>query len=132
MSGLLRQRARSNGDEQLIPLINIVFLLLVFFMVAGQIAAPFNRQLELPGVAAGTPIENGPRVLEVDADGAVTLGEQPLPLEDISAAVEGASAVAVRADRRATAAMLQNVLLQVRAAQVNTITLHTRLRTAEL
>lgn len=132
MSALLRPRQRPNGDDQLIPLINIVFLLLVFFMVAGQIAAPFNRQLELPPAAPGTAPERGPRVLEVDADGAVTLGEQPLALNDITAAVRGASAVAVRADRRATAAMLQQVLLQVRAAEVVTITLHTRVRTAEL
>lgn len=132
MSALLRPRRRSGGDEQLIPLINIVFLLLVFFMVAGQIAAPFNRHLELPPAAPGAAPERGPRVLEVDADGAVTLADQSLALDNIPAAVHGASAVAVRADRRATAAMLQQVLLQVRAAEVATITLHTRVRTAEL
>lgn len=131
MSDLLRKRPRASGDEQLIPLINIVFLLLIFFMVAGQITAPYNRELELPETAPGTSPEQGPRVLELDAVGAVTLSEQPLALSDIGAAVRGAAAVAVRADRRATSAMLQSVLLEVQAAQVASVTLHTRIRTAE-
>ncbi|GHA00311.1 hypothetical protein GCM10008090_06290 [Arenicella chitinivorans] len=37
--GLLSARRVSNNDQSLIPLINIVFLLLIFFMIAGQISA---------------------------------------------------------------------------------------------
>lgn len=47
---LLPARRSVNNDQSLIPLINIVFLLLIFFMIAGQISA-FDPRDTLPPVS---------------------------------------------------------------------------------
>ena len=48
---LLPMRRRSDSDQSLIPLINIVFLLLIFFMIAGQISA-FDPRDTMPPVSS--------------------------------------------------------------------------------
>ena len=47
---LLPARRSVNNDQSLIPLINIVFLLLIFFMITGQISA-FDPRDTLPPVS---------------------------------------------------------------------------------
>ena len=42
------KKPNSNSDDNLIPLINIVFLLLIFFMVAGQMQKPLATDITLP------------------------------------------------------------------------------------
>ena len=42
---LMPRRGSLSGEDSLIPLINIVFLLLIFFMVAGQIAQPQDADI---------------------------------------------------------------------------------------
>ncbi len=44
---MIRRRPRSSGREPTIALINVVFLMLVFFMVAGTIAPPLEGDLSL-------------------------------------------------------------------------------------
>lgn len=41
-------RKHNNSDDNMIPLINIVFLLLIFFMVAGKIVKQPSSEIELP------------------------------------------------------------------------------------
>ncbi|QYK42058.1 MAG: biopolymer transporter ExbD [Paracoccaceae bacterium] len=55
-------------SEPTIALINVVFLMLVFFLVAGQVAAPLDREIDLvssDAVAAQAPDD----ALAVRADG---------------------------------------------------------------
>ena len=73
---------KDNSDDQLIPLINIVFLMLIFFMVAGQISEQDAQYIAPPESISETPIDpDAPRVL-IDADEAagfrrITLLTQP-------------------------------------------------------
>lgn len=48
--------SRSADDSNMIPLINIVFLMLIFFMVAGKISATDRAQFDAPA----TTLEGGP------------------------------------------------------------------------
>lgn len=74
----VKRPARST-DESIVPLINIVFLLLVFFMLAGTIepADPFDVEPPQSAVEPGEP-QDGVTVL-VGPDGAVALGGEPVP-----------------------------------------------------
>ncbi len=54
------QKKRRLNDDNLIPLINIVFLLLIFFMVAGQIEKQENIELTPPSTTSNSqaPMES--------------------------------------------------------------------------
>ena len=53
----MRRKAAKSNREPTIALINIVFLMLIFFLVAGTIAPPLDRDLSLVNTAKveGTP-----------------------------------------------------------------------------
>ncbi len=54
--------------DQLIPMINVVFLLLIFFMIAGTMRAPTPEGITAPSSEGFTPTNVG-RTLYVDKDG---------------------------------------------------------------
>lgn len=80
----LSPRPRARG-EPTIALINIVFLMLVFFLVAGQVARPVDREVVLvdAAVAAARVPDD---VLVLRADGTILWRSAPVKLEDFAAA----------------------------------------------
>lgn len=65
-----------NLDGNMVPAINIVFLLSIFFMVAGQIKSP-SKSLELPNSQNDQKVDAKTLVLEIHANGEYLLeGEQ--------------------------------------------------------
>src|SRR5690606_29249188 len=94
-----RRRSRFDADAGILPLINVVFLLLIFFMVAGRLneAEPFKV---VPPVSqqAGPPEAAALRVLAVlvAADGRLALNGRPMDAAGLRAAV--AAALAQRPD----------------------------------
>ncbi len=72
----------------LTPMIDVVFLLVIFFMAATQFAgAERTLDLELPEVAGegtGVVIAQEPTFVTVKENGTVLLNGKPLPLEDLS------------------------------------------------
>src|SRR5690606_38240447 len=125
------KRSAGNSDDNLIPLINIVFLLLVFFMVAGQISSISDPGIDAPLSESQKPVEAAELEMVTTADGALSLGGQPLLLDELQPAVQSAMAaatelrVALKADRSVKASDLDPVLTVLREQGVSTITLHT-------
>ena len=56
-------------EERILPLINVVFLLLIFFLLAGQLAATDPFRVEAPRSLGGKPIGGHDLVVHVGADG---------------------------------------------------------------
>lgn len=70
----LRQRDPGRGpDENLISLINIVFLILIFFLVASTLRSFDPAGLELSAAQAEAGADQGPNVLIAYADGRLAL-----------------------------------------------------------
>ena len=68
--------------EPALPLINVVFLLLIFFMMAGQVAP--DHEVEAPRSEAAEREEDPQlRTLTLDADGTLADDDGPLELTDI-------------------------------------------------
>ena len=70
----------------LTPMIDVVFLLIIFFMVATKfVEIEHDIDLELPEVAAAAPSTPTPkqRVVSVRADGTVTLDGEAVTLEEL-------------------------------------------------
>jgi biopolymer transport protein ExbD len=73
-------------ELNLTPMIDIVFLLIIFFMVGTQFAEPEDRfQVELPTAGAVQPLAEGPDaiVVSVSKDGRILLGEDRLTVEEL-------------------------------------------------
>ncbi|HLW28006.1 MAG TPA: biopolymer transporter ExbD [Kiloniellales bacterium] len=68
-----RPRQRPQGDDAMLPLINIVFLLLIFFMIAGKLASSDPFEVEPPESATEElPRAEAPTLL-LGSDGRLAL-----------------------------------------------------------
>lgn len=78
---------RRNDDERILPLINVVFLLLIFFMLAGRFSASDPFEVEPPrSVSQGAATERDILVL-VSADGRLALDGEIIEASALGAAV---------------------------------------------
>ena len=72
-------RPGRDSEHFILPLVNIVFLLLVFFLLAGYIAAVEPLAVDPPhSVHAGPADEAAPPTVLLAADGRLALGEETL------------------------------------------------------
>lgn len=68
-----------NPDDSLIPLINIVFLMLIFFMIAGHITSQrVPGDVRLPNSSQINPAQPNQHVLAVNTAGEFTLDQAPV------------------------------------------------------
>lgn len=82
----IRRRQRKAPDFSLAT-INIVFLLLLFFVVAGTITAPKEAAIDLPTTVA-LPLERLPRpLLVIEPNGQLILDGSSTALDDIASTV---------------------------------------------
>lgn len=121
-----------NDDESILPLINIVFLLLIFFMVAGQLSAIDPFEIEpLESAVDGQPGADEFMVI-VGSEGQLAVNQDETDLEGMTGLVRehlerhgDAARVRVKADGRAEAVEVVGVLEQLREAGVERIDLLT-------
>ncbi|MBO0904488.1 biopolymer transporter ExbD [Jiella sonneratiae] len=84
---VLRRRGRRPRADAAIPTINVVFLLLLFFLVAGTLAAPEEADIDPAHVGTGAG-ERLPRpLLSIARDGSLGLNGKALSREALAGAV---------------------------------------------
>lgn len=82
----LRRKQRENtADINLAPLIDVVFILLLFFVVTTTFVRETQLKVDLPEAASGTPPEDSAKQLEVlvSADGKFSLNGKALLKNDL-------------------------------------------------
>lgn len=129
-------RRRPDEDQRIMPLINVVFLLLIFFMVAGQLSKTDPVKIEPPLSASET--EPGAREIQVliAPDGRLLLGGEEIGAGDLSARLGDMlkdrrdKTVHVKADGGADALDVIGVLDRIKAAGVEKVKLLTSARGA--
>ncbi len=117
--------------ENMIPLINIVFLILIFFLVASTVRPFSDREIKLAEAqdAKGTGVVARMAVLR--ADGSVYLGGEPVTEEELSRqftawAGEPERAVTLVADRGMPARQLIAFVTRANEAGLTDVKLLTR------
>ena len=126
---VLPRRGR-RGDTGMIPLINIVLLLLIFFLLAGRIDDGPNRQEIRPPTSASEKSVPHPSVIvSLDTKGRLTLNGVDVSFETVGPALEFAldgdgRRVALKVDRDVTADTLDRLLDVVREQGIATVTLY--------
>lgn len=116
------------GEERVLPLINVVFLLLIFFMLAGRLAAVDPFRTEPPRSASEGLTREHDMVVHVGADGRLALDGAIMDAAELRGAVarHGTSqTVRLESDGEAEAVRVVAVMELLRAAGVEEIDLLT-------
>lgn len=131
-----------SADASLIPLINVVFLMLIFFIVVGQITAPDALAVDPPMSHQGLAGERDLVELVLDREGRIALDGRVIALSDlgprlaarlderkrlgVSAASAPASTVSLKADAAIEVGRLRALMQQLRALGVARVQLAAR------
>ncbi|MGF1620102.1 MAG: ExbD/TolR family protein [Rhodomicrobiaceae bacterium] len=123
---LLGVRPRE-GDQhdRLIPMINVVFLLLTFFLIAGTIRVSDGLNIEPPAIATSGVIDEQGPTLSVEASGALHFGGRAVTMDEAVAVLKEASAsmlasgaddgeIQIKADRNTPSSVILPLLQRLR------------------
>ena len=111
----------AEASFDLTPMIDVIFLLIIFFMLSSQFASTEARPVDLPREPGGEAVASEATVkllIDIDRDGAYSVMGEPATLESLARMVApraapggGAvrSAVVVRADRSCPARALNRL-----------------------
>ena len=89
------KRSTVAGTLSLTPLIDVVFLLLIFFLVTSEFEEEERRlDIVLPTATSAVPMTSKPRevVIDIDQEGIVYLGGQPTSNENLETLLRAAVA----------------------------------------
>jgi len=120
------QKPKGFDDSNLIPLINVVFLMLIFFMVAGQIAAQAPIDINEP--QSTSPAHMNPEFIEiyVDSQGQVYSGNSVINLTIFGTSLKESN-VRLGVDQSMPAEQLIPLLTELKGYGIISLTLRTRM-----
>jgi len=112
MSLDFRPAQRKQRPESIVPMINVVFLLLIFFLMTSQIAPPDPFEIAPPTAAQDSPADPAPALL-LSAEGEMAFEETrgaAAIKAFIAAQQQGGPAPQLRADKQTPAATVARLL----------------------
>lgn len=129
----IQRQKQLRKEISLIPLINIIFLLLIFFMVAGQVQRMETLEVLPPKAESGKERRYLPVVMYLAENGAIALNGDVIEKEDLKLLLETVlinhdgevASVTLRADKRASASdmvWLMNKIKAVGGVEVSIVT----------
>lgn len=133
------QHKKPSQDDNLIPLINIVFLMLIFFMVAGHISPSDPLTVQPPTSSSETPESEKPLVLVVSTDGQIAFDQVILTKQELAAQITSKFEAAedknsfnllVKVDANLAVEELQSILQIIKKTGLKRVALATQ-KTAE-
>ena len=128
--------SNNSVDLDMTPMIDIVFQLLIFFLVTAQMAQQTRAQLDLPKEQGEEEKQKEIAALTVNvlADGSIVVNDQTVSLEALDRMIDEAIAVAggpdklkplIRADRKADSTRLNEVFNRLSGRGLSAIRLAT-------
>ncbi len=117
-----RRREKNEGDIDISPLIDMVFILLIFFMVSTTFVKDMKVDLERPGAASAVRASTKALRIHIDANTTILIDGNPVRAWMVQSRVRefldaaGSKQVLVVTDRRVPAERLIEVVDQCRLA----------------
>jgi biopolymer transport protein ExbD len=120
----------SDASFDLTPMIDVILLLIIFFMLSSQFATSELRPVDLPrepGDARASESAAAQLVIDLDRDGGCSIMGEPVPLEELPRRISRAqggtdvrhSGIVVRADRSGSSAALNRLAARLAEAKVD-------------
>lgn len=115
-----------------LPLIDVLFLLLIFFMISTTFLSQPAIKLELPEAAHSETVRQAPVVIYVDPTGRVYLNDEPVELPLLEEALrrmvvdDEEKSVSFKADSRVSHGRVVEVLDAIKGAGIRRISFGTK------
>ncbi|WP_136255414.1 MULTISPECIES: ExbD/TolR family protein [Halomonadaceae] len=115
----------SEGEVNLTPMLDVVFIMLIFFIVTTSFIKESGVEIQRPESSAATPRPDAQVMVAITAEGSVWVDGQPVDLhrlgDTVSALVTDQGAVVIQADRESTTGLLIEVMDSLRDAGVENL-----------
>lgn len=117
---------KNYNDENLLPLVNIIFLLLIFFMLAGVIAKQKEMyDVNLASAIIDEYIEQDKHILYIKSNGQIIFNDEAVSLKALDKKLNSIDSedIIIAADKFVTTGKLNNILIKLNKNKISNITL---------
>jgi len=122
-----KESVLESDEINLTPLIDAVFLLLIFFMVTTVFKNPAQLKMTIPDATRPAKLDKKQLVAEVDSEGNIAINGTPVSFESFEAYLAqekhktGLSTILIRADINTKHGDILKLMKMARAQQIETI-----------
>ena len=115
----------------LIPLISVIFLLLIFFLIAGSLRPPTRADLMPPLSSSQDALHRGQLHFQIDAEGRIRIGDRRMKSEGVDQAIAAAQSsnealkITIEADASVDSHHVILLMERLRAAGIREVQLVT-------
>ncbi|SDO65903.1 outer membrane transport energization protein ExbD (TC 2.C.1.1.1) [Halomonas shengliensis] len=113
------------GEVNLTPMLDVVFIMLIFFIVTTSFIKESGVEIQRPESSAAAPQPDAQLMVAITPEGAVWVDGEPVDAhrvgDEVAALVSGEGGVVIQADRDATTGLLIEVMDRIRQAGVEKV-----------
>ena len=114
------------NDDNLLPLVNIIFLLLIFFMLAGVIAKQKEMyDIDLASAVIDKYIEKDKHILFIKSNGEIIFNDETITIKTLDEKLKSIDDknIIIAADKLVTTGKLNNILIKLNKNKISNVTL---------
>ena len=114
------------NDDNLLPLVNIIFLLLIFFMLAGVIAKQKEMyDVDLASAVIDDYIEKDKHILYIKSNGEIIFNDEAITIKTLDEKLKSIDDknIIIAADKLVTTGKLNNILIKLNKNKISSVTL---------
>ena len=117
---------KTYNDDNLLPLVNIIFLLLIFFMLAGVIAKQKEMyDIDLASAVIDEYVEKDKHILFIKSNGQVIFNGEAITIKTLDEKLKliDDKTITIAADKLVTTGKLNNILIKLNKNNISNVTL---------
>ncbi len=124
-----RDRRKSESEVNLTPMLDVVFIMLIFFIVTASFVKESGIEISRPGASTAVRKEKGNILIAISANDQIWMNRRQVDPRALRANIERAhaenpqAAVIIQADKEAKTGLLVKVMDAARSAGVKSISL---------
>jgi biopolymer transport protein ExbD len=124
---ILHTEKKSAVHVDMIPLIDSLFVLLAFFLIAvSTMVVQKTLPIQLPTAATAVTVTDPIPTISIDANEQIYWSGQPIALDALTGVLPKADRVIIQADENVRQKVIVQVLDQVKRNQIQTVMVQTR------